>query len=299
MFGLRVAQYQRPLRRTVCKKISSRGSTSWKLLVLILLCFPTLVAAADQVSSSGGGGSSLSKAAAASLLAGMSGCAHRTRNWTRDERRLEGRCRKFGVEYTSPHTDENEHEQSERRTRLKEECNIKQKERRRSKVAKNVTKKRRIESATEKAVRLAQDAQRKRHRRAEESPEEAADRLAQDAQRKRHRRAAETPEEAADRRQQGRDRYQDIRAGEEEAFDVDDIFLNGKIPFIDVSLEGVTKARTLLTRTKIVDDDDKQQRHRAIGCVVCDGTMQYHQGSIASAPREARCRELRGISWGY
>jgi hypothetical protein len=71
----------------------------------------------------------LSKAAAASLLAGMSGCAHRTRNWTRDERRLEGRCRKFGVEYTSPHTDENEHEQSERRTRLTEECNIKQKER--------------------------------------------------------------------------------------------------------------------------------------------------------------------------
>jgi ribosomal protein L34E len=51
---------------------------------------------------------------------------------------------------------------------------------------------------------------------------------------------------------------------------VDDIFLNGKIPYIDVSLEGVTKARTLLTRTKIVDDDDKQQRHRAIGCVVCD-----------------------------
>jgi len=72
------------------------------------------------------------------------------------------------------------------------------------------------------------------------------------------------------RRQQGRDRYRDIRAAEEEAFDVDDIFLNGKIPYIDVSLEGVTKARTLLTRTKIVDDDDKQQRHRAIGCVVCD-----------------------------
>jgi hypothetical protein len=72
------------------------------------------------------------------------------------------------------------------------------------------------------------------------------------------------------RRKQGRDRYRDIRAAEEEAFDVDDIFLNGKIPYIDVSLEGVTKARTLLTRTKIVDDDDKQQRHRAIGCVVCD-----------------------------
>jgi len=83
-------------------------------------------------------------------------------------------------------------------------------------------------------------------------------------------RAAETPEETMARRKQGRDRYRDIRAAEEEAFDVDDIFLNGKIPYIDVSLEGVTKARTLLTRTKIVDDDDKQQRHRAIGCVVCD-----------------------------
>ena len=36
-------------------------------------------------------------AAAASLAVTVNGCAHRTRNWTRDERRLEGRCRKFGV----------------------------------------------------------------------------------------------------------------------------------------------------------------------------------------------------------
>jgi len=41
-------------------------------------------------------------AAAASLAVTVNGCAHQTRNWTRDERRLEGRCRKFGVEYTSP-----------------------------------------------------------------------------------------------------------------------------------------------------------------------------------------------------
>jgi hypothetical protein len=52
--------------------------------------------------------------------------------------------------------------------------------------------------------------------------------------------------------------------------------INGVVPFIDVSLEGVKKARTLLTRTAIVVDDDHDdndtpnQRHRAIGCVVCD-----------------------------
>jgi len=36
-------------------------------------------------------------AAAASLAVTVNGCAHRTGHWTRDERRLEGRCRKFGV----------------------------------------------------------------------------------------------------------------------------------------------------------------------------------------------------------
>jgi len=248
MFGLRVVHYERPSRRTVCKT-PSRGSTSWKLLVLILLCYPTLVAAPHEVTSSGGAGSSLSTAAAASLVIGISGYAHRTRKWTRDESRLEERCQKYGVEYTPPDAHENEQEQSKRRTRLAEECKIQQKERRRSKAAENQKKKRRLET-----------------------PEETMDRLQRNRDRMQETRAAETPEETAARLQQVRDRYRDTCAAEERAYEEDDVFFHhGKIPFIDVSLEGVKKARSLLTRTAILDDDENtQQRHRAIGCVVCD-----------------------------
>jgi hypothetical protein len=72
------------------------------------------------------------------------------------------------------------------------------------------------------------------------------------------------------RNEQKAQRMKEKRSAEDRAYELDDdIMINGVVPFIDVSLEGVKKARSLLTRTATITVDDNQ-RHRAIGCVVCD-----------------------------
>lgn len=126
-------------------------SSSRKLLVLLLLAYPTLVAAPN---SSSVGDSSLSTStisAAAALVIGVNSYVHRTRKWARDESRIKASCLKYEVQYTPPEINENQQDQSKRRSRLKEECRMHQKRKRRSKRAEDEKKKRSLETPVEKA----------------------------------------------------------------------------------------------------------------------------------------------------
>ncbi len=228
MFGLRVVHYERPSRRTVCKTPPSRGSTSWKLLVLILLCYPTLVAAPN---SSSVGDSSLSTStisAAAALVIGVNSYVHRTRKWARDESRIKASCLKYEVQYTPHEINENQQDQSKRRSRLKEECRMHQKRKRRSKRAEDEKKKRSLETPVEKA----RHAEYKKERRSLETPEEKM----RHAEYKKEKRISETPEEKMRRNEQKAQRMKEKRSAEDRAYELDDdIMINGVVPFIDVS----------------------------------------------------------------
>jgi len=202
-------------------RFKSSRSSSRKLLVLLLLAYPTLVAAPN---SSSVGDSSLSTStisAAAALVIGVNSYVHRTRKWARDESRIKASCLKYEVQYTPPEINENQQDQSKRRSRLKEECRMHQKRKRRSKRAEDEKKKRSLETPVEKA----------RH-----------------AEYKKEKRSSETPEEKMRRNEQKAQRMKEKRSAEDRAYELDDdIMINGVVPFIDVSLEGVKKARSLLT----------------------------------------------------
>eukprot|EP00984_Skeletonema_dohrnii_P000278 scaffold90_cov83-Skeletonema_dohrnii-CCMP3373.AAC.2 len=235
-------------------KSSRSTSTSRKLLVLLLLSYPALVAAPNTSSSVGASSLSTStSAAAASVAIGAICYAHRTRNWTRDESRLEDKCRKYKVMYTPPESNENEQDQNKRRSRLAEECRMEQNKRRRIK-----------------------DASAKKKKRKSETPAEKKRRNEQNAQNMKEKRQSETPAEKKRRNQQNAQRMKEKRDAEDLAYESDDdILINGVVPYIDISLEGVKKARSLLTRTAILEDNNedddapnsntpKNQRHRAI-----------------------------------
>eukprot|EP00985_Skeletonema_marinoi_P016300 scaffold8724_cov77-Skeletonema_marinoi.AAC.1 len=259
-------------------RCKSSRSTSRKLLVLLLLSYPALVAA--PYTSSSVGASSLStstSAAAASVVTGAICYAHRTRKWTRDESRLEEKCGQYKVVYTPPESNETEQDQTKRRSRLAEECRMEQNKQRRIKDASAKKKKRSLETPTETAMRQSKDAEAKKKKRKSETPAEKKRRNEQNAQRMKEQLESETPEKRQVRKEQNAQRMKKKRDAEDLAYENDDdIMINGVVPYIDVSLEGVKKARSLLTRTAILledyEDDDapnntpNNQRHRAIGC---------------------------------
>eukprot|EP00984_Skeletonema_dohrnii_P031192 scaffold23369_cov109-Skeletonema_dohrnii-CCMP3373.AAC.1 len=251
--------------------------TSRRLLVLLLLSYPALVAAPYTSSSIGASSLSTStSAAAASVVTGAICYAHRTRKWTRDESRLEEKCRQYGVMYTPPESNENEQDQNKRRSRLAEECRMEQSKRRRIKNADAQKKKRSLETPTETAMRQSKDAEAKKKKRSLETPTETAImRQSKDAEAKKQKHGSETPAEKKRRNEQNAQHMKEKRDEEDLAYEIDDdIMIDGVVPYIDISLEGVKKARSLLTRTDpILEDNEddgapsntpKNQRHRAI-----------------------------------
>eukprot|EP00985_Skeletonema_marinoi_P017105 scaffold9319_cov192-Skeletonema_marinoi.AAC.1 len=182
-------------------RCKSSRSTSRKLLVLLLLSYPALVAAPHTSSSVGASSLSTSTSvAAASVGIGAICYAHRTRKWTRDESRLEEKCRQSGVMYTPPESNENEQDQNKRRSRLAEECRMEQSKRRRIKNADAQKKKRKSETPAEKKRRNEQNAQNMKEQRESETPEKRQVRKEQNAQRMKEQRESETPEKRQNQR---------------------------------------------------------------------------------------------------
>eukprot|EP00985_Skeletonema_marinoi_P030671 scaffold33282_cov80-Skeletonema_marinoi.AAC.1 len=145
-------------------RCKSSRSTSRKLLVLLLLSYPTLVAA-PHTSSVGNSSLSMStSAAAASVVTGAICYAHRTRKWTRDESRLAEKCQRCEVKYAPPSTNETEQDQTKRRRRLFEECKMKLKKKRQRTKADAEKKKRSLETPTETAMRQSKDAEAKKQK---------------------------------------------------------------------------------------------------------------------------------------
>eukprot|EP00985_Skeletonema_marinoi_P026511 scaffold20604_cov84-Skeletonema_marinoi.AAC.1 len=176
-------------------RCKSSRSTSRKLLVLLLLSYPALVAAPHTSSSVGASSLSTSTSvAAASVGIGAICYAHRTRKWTRDESRLEEKCRQSGVMYTPPESNETEQDQTKRRSRLAEECRMEQSKRRRIKNADAQKKKRKSETPTETAMRQSTGAEAMKEKRSLETPMETAMRQSKDAEATKKKRESETPE---------------------------------------------------------------------------------------------------------
>ena len=176
-------------------RCKSSRSTSRKLLVLLLLSYPALVAAPHTSSSVGASSLSTSTSvAAASVGIGAICYAHRTRKWTRDESRLEEKCRQSGVMYTPPESNETEQDQTKRRSRLAEECRMEQSKRRRIKNADAQKKKRKSETPTKTAMRQSAGAEAMKKKRSLETPMETAMRQSKDAEATKKKRESETPE---------------------------------------------------------------------------------------------------------
>ena len=81
----------------------------------------------------------------------------------------------------------------------------------------------------------------------------------------------ESEEEMKKRRKRVREAC--LKKAEEDAFREDDILHDDDVPYIQVSLDGMEKARELLLRTRTgaeSDGDNHRHTHRAVGCTVCD-----------------------------
>ncbi len=283
----------------------SCGVSSRLLQMLIILSLPTLVTAPNRkpVASS-------FKAPAAAAVVGLGAAAaaasrvvfdpHRTRRWTGKESELKRQCTSCGVEYLTPPKHETEQQQAARRKSMVEECRRIRNNRSRIKAEEKLKKlccdngvtyippppdesarqqenrRRNLRRACDDELRSNMAADKKKRRKAGSSQQQAA-RLHADASRKCEERKNETP-------QQKKQRQQDDNEGHRRAYEAnqankkaehyaysedDDIFINGEVPYIEVNLDGANKARELLlrTNTKNCNCDD---RHRAIGCSVCD-----------------------------
>jgi hypothetical protein len=80
-----------------------------------------------------------------------------------------------------------------------------------------------------------------------------------------------------------------LKKAEEDAFREDDFLHDDDVPYIQVSLDGMEKARELLLRTRTGTDcgsDNHRRTHRAVGCTVCD---EFIIGT------EEECRINKGV----
>ena len=185
-------------------------------------------------------GAGVAAATSLALTADVFNTSHRTRGqytrWRKEENTLATRCAKFGVDYALPSPNETREEQEQRRNRLEQLCKKKQRDRRRIKDAESQKKRREAESIPHKKKRQKHDAQQKSETR-----------------------ATETEEAAALRREKARLYQQKKKEEKDRAYDEDGAIFIGKnkvVPLIEVSHDGVKKARQLLTRTSIDLDSD-------------------------------------------
>ena len=309
-------QAMQKTRNHCCQRPNPYGKL---LFILLILNLPALaIAPSTNASSSSSAAAGLSSSIVPVAMAAAGGAAatgavhlaHRTRKWTERENQLRNRCVLCGVKYVTPHQYEDERQQDARRRKMEDACGVLEMERaakRRCLAVDEALQKDCMEmgvryqppppgeSDEERGKRVGQIREAlgvaAKAAKAAERRSAAEEALQKDCMEMGVRYQPPPQGESAGEMTKRRKRLREagLKKAEEDAFREDDFLHDDDVPYIQVSLDGMEKARELLLRTRTGTDcgsDNHRRTHRAVGCTVCD---EFIIGT------EEECRINKGV----